>query len=94
MYAPIQLDDVEYALYGEDEKELFLEVLSFREAVRQAANEYKPNVIARYVLHLCQLFNKYYQKHQIVSHNRHESVARVACVKVVQQVIKTSLLLL
>ena len=66
----------------------------FSAVVKKAAQEYKPNLIARYILELTQLFNRYYQQTQIIVEDAALQTARVALVASVQQVLGNALHLL
>ena len=58
--------DIDYSLLDTDEeKALLLKLASFEEEVQKAANEYKPNYVARRCLDVAQLFNSYYHNYKI-----------------------------
>ncbi|MGO4936895.1 arginine--tRNA ligase [Fundicoccus sp. Sow4_H7] len=61
--------------------------------VQQAANRYEPSVVAKYVVQLAQLFNKYYGNTRILDEDD-QIQARVAIVKAVTIVLKDGLTLL
>ena len=42
-------------------------LLSFNDCLSKAIEEYKPSIICRYIIDLCQLINGYYQSHTIIN---------------------------
>ena len=81
-------------LQEEAERKILLHLAAFSDVVVKAAQEYKPNLIARYILELTQLFNRYYQQTQIIVEDATLQAARVALVASVQQVLGNALHLL
>jgi len=74
-------------LQEDGERKLLLHLATFTDIVQKAAQEYKPNLIARYVLDLTQLFNRYYQQTHIIVEDTALQNVRVALVASVQQVL-------
>ena len=87
---------VDYSLLNTDEeKALLLKLASFSQEVQKAANEYKPNYVARWCLDVAQLFNSYYHNHKIIDEGNVElSKARLHLLKSILQVMKNALNLL
>lgn len=86
---------VNYALLSEEiERKLLLHIAWFADIVQKAARDYKPNLIARYVLDMTQLFNRYYQQTHIMVDDADVQAARVSLVASVQQVLWNALKLL
>ena len=81
-------------LQEDGERKLLLHLATFTDVVNKAAQEYKPNLIARYVLELTQLFNRYYQQTHIIVEDAALQNARVALVASVQKVLGNALHLL
>jgi arginyl-tRNA synthetase len=78
----------------EDKKILKL-LENLPETVKKAALEYKPSLITRLLLDLCQAFNEYYHKHQILNDDDKElEKARILLVNGVKQVLAIGLNLL
>ena len=71
-----------------------LHLANFADVISKAAQEYKPDLVARYILDLTQLFNRYYQQTHIIVEDTPLQVARVALVMSVQQVLENALNLL
>ena len=88
--------NIDYSLLATDEeKALLLELASFEEEVQKAANEYKPNYVARRCLDVAQLFNSYYHNHKIIDEGNLElSKARLHLLGSILQVMKNALNLL
>ena len=88
--------NVDYSLLNEDdEKSLLLKLALFEEEVQKAANEYKPNYVARRCLDVAQLFNSYYHNHKIIDESNVElSKARLHLLQSILQVMKNALNLL
>jgi len=86
----------DYSLLNTDEeKALLLKLASFEEEVQKAANEYKPNYVARWCLDVAQLFNSYYHNHKIIDESNVElSKARLHLLQSILQVMKNALNLL
>ena len=88
--------NIDYSLLNTDEeKAILLKLASFEEEVQKAANEYKPNYIARRCLDVAQLFNSYYHNHKIIDEgNVKLSKARLHMLQSILQVMKNALNLL
>ena len=82
-------------LSSDEEKTLILKLAGFEEEVQKAANEYKPNYVARRCLDVAQLFNSYYHNHKIIDENNEKlSKMRLVLLKSILQVMKNALNLL
>lgn len=88
--------DIDYSLLTQDnERLLCLRLSEFADTVAKAADEYKPSLVARYILELTREFNSYYHDTKIlVDDDAATSEARLTLVRSVQQVLKTGLWLL
>ena len=77
----LDLSDVDYSDFDEQEKWIFMHLDQFQDFIVKAAKEYRPNYVARYLLDLSKLFNSYYNttKKKIVENN--SSLALVSCVR-------------
>jgi arginyl-tRNA synthetase len=77
-------DDIEFELV----KQLSL----FEDKMIEAQTEYEPFVLARYVLDVCQQFNKYYYQEKIIDiKDEKQKLAKLALVYSVKENIKTCL---
>ena len=86
-------DKINFEALG-PEAELLKQLSRFNEIVLQAQNNYKPHVIARFLLDLSQLFNSYYQNNQILKESEEIRNARLLVVDCVRQVLRNGLDLL
>jgi len=77
----------------EDEK-IILILSKFPEVVEEAAENYKPNLIAHYVLDLSQAFNEFYHACPILQSDDDTKLARLNLILSVKQVLETGLNLL
>ncbi|MBW2992388.1 arginine--tRNA ligase [Candidatus Woesearchaeota archaeon] len=80
-------------LKEEDEKNLIILLNKFPDAVKDAAN-YKPHLIARYLIELCQLFNTFYHNCLVIQKDKELEKARLLLVDCVKTVVKNGLYLL
>jgi arginyl-tRNA synthetase len=88
-------DDIDFrVLTHSSEKKLILSLLQRSDVVQQAAQEYRPTSVARYILDITHLFNSYYQQVHILTDDEVLQKARVALVASVQYVLATALKLL
>lgn len=89
--------DIDFGVLGEnlEEREIAKKIIEFKGEIRKSALEYNPSIIANGVFEIAQLFNKFYQKHQVLNAKNEETKkARLALVQAVQIVIKSGLNLL
>jgi len=86
----------DYGLLNSDEEKLILLKLAwFEEEVQKAANEYKPNYIARWCLDVAQVFNSYYHNYKIIDESNVElSKSRLHLLNSLLQCMKNALNLL
>ncbi len=81
-------------LKAPEEAELVKALGKFKEVTLAAAEQYKPHLVARYLLDLAQLFNEYYHKHQVITADEALTKARIHLIDSVRQVLKNGLNLL
>jgi len=79
---------------SEEELKLIKHLGSFENAIEQAAKQYKPSIIARYLLDLCGLFNSFYAKHKIIGSEEELLQLRLLLVDSVRTIIDSGLNLL
>ena len=91
----MEIDNKGFSLLKEvQEKALLLKLAEFSDVLEKAAQEYKPNFVARWALELAKLFNTYYQKHKIIVDDEHLQAARLTLVSAVAIGLKKALSLL
>jgi len=81
-------------LDNEEEKAITVMLNEFPNIVEKAGLDYKPNLISRFLLDLCQAFNEYYHKHKVLDEDRELKKARVLLCYCVREVIEIGLRLL
>ncbi len=69
-------------------------LIKFPETVAEASNKYSPSLICNYLFELAQVFNLFYQKHQILKAKEISKNFRLMLTLAVGQVIKNGLYLL
>lgn len=84
----VEKDFDNLSLNTDSEKELLLHLSQFGDVVAKSAEEYKPHMIARYVLELSKIFNNYYHSHKVLDDDKNIQNSRVLLVKAVKQVLK------
>jgi arginyl-tRNA synthetase len=76
------ISNIEYSTLTEDyEKTIIIHLAQFSDYISKAAEEYKPNYVARYLLELAKLFNSYYNNTDKKIVENKSSLALVTCVK-------------
>jgi arginyl-tRNA synthetase len=81
-------------LIGDDERVCMLELISFPEGVRSAAESYAPSIVADRLLRLCGTFNRFYKNNQVLSDDADLRNERLSLVELVSQQIQWGLSLL
>ena len=91
----LKIDKFDYKILKKKEEIEVVKLLAnFGKVVEQAAENYKPSVIARYLLDLGSAFNSFYNNCQIISKDKELSKARLGLVEAVKIVIASGLGLL
>ncbi len=88
---PVYLDSFELS---EKEVRIIKKLASFTDVVLQAKEGMRPNIICRYLLDLCQLFNEYYHHTPILKADEKIKETRLLIAKRVKQTILEGLKLL
>ncbi len=79
------------ALTSAEERELIRLLLSFPDVLTTATQSYRPNVVAQYLLDVCQVFNHFYAKHRILGEASDVQIARLSLVYVTKQILRLGL---
>lgn len=90
----LQNTDVDYSLYDKEEQEIIKQMGRFGGILAGAAKQYKPHILARYLLDLAQQINSYYVSHPVLQDNKHLEKARLALVTGAKIVLGNGLRLL
>jgi arginyl-tRNA synthetase len=87
--------NVDFALLKEKvEQNLINQLFMFQEIVEDAAAQYKPSLVARYLLDLTQTFNEFYHKCPVIQAEKELKEARLLLINRTKDVIKEGLALL
>lgn len=70
------------------EKELILNIAIFSDKAKQAALDYNPAILARYLYDLCAKFNDYYQSVNILKSKDNIQRERIVLIKAIQKIIE------
>lgn len=90
-----QNGDADYTLLTSEEERILLVMLhTFPSIIKKAAEEYKPNYVARYILELARSFNHYYHKTKIIQDDKVLQHVRIYLIQGIAQVLKNGLHLL
>ncbi len=82
-------------LQAVQEKELLKQLSLYQEAIAKAAEQYKPSILAKYLITLCQVFNDFYEHCPCVTEpDKALAAARVKAVEKTKVVLKEGLTLL
>jgi arginyl-tRNA synthetase len=81
-------------LKEKEEISLISKLSEFPLMVEKASLEYSPHIIANYLFELSQLFNLFYEKHQVLKAGKGLKEARLALVKSTAQVLNNGITLL
>lgn len=87
--------DVDYSLLNDEASVNVCKVLAqYTDKLIDAANKYEPYVLTRFIVDLCQAFNKFYNENNIKASEGDLKNARIALVYCVKNVISSALKLL
>lgn len=67
---------------------LIKELLGYEEAIKKAAEKYEPSVIAKYLISIASVFNKFYHECPILKAEEEEKLAKLYLVDLTQGIIK------
>ncbi|MFA6227603.1 MAG: arginine--tRNA ligase [Patescibacteria group bacterium] len=86
---------VDYALLADPaEKELLIKLAEFPQAINEAAQEFEPSTLGKYLFDLAKIFSSYYQEVPILNSEDKLRSARLALIAGVRQVLTNGLDLL
>lgn len=85
--------DVDLSQVGDEAWELISFLGQYSNAIKRAADNYDPSVVAKYALELAKKFNQYYAHHRILDDDPAQP-ARLALTQAVSDVLKSALALL
>ena len=79
---------------NDDEKELISILAKFPQRVRAARLDYEPSTVTRYILELCQCFNRFYHNCPILKADEATKSVRVMLCRVTKNVLGNALWLI
>ena len=85
---------IDYKVFNDKELELIKQISNFKKTVESAAENYRPNIICRYLLDLSQSFNEYYHKYPVLKEEEEIKKARLLLISNIRQVLEIGLGLL
>jgi len=87
--------DVDHQVFSTEEEIRLIRLLEdYARRVSQAADTYEPAIICSYLIELCSIFNRFYQKERIITQDRKTTAARMLLAKAIQTVLKDGLSIL
>ncbi|MGM5482133.1 MAG: arginine--tRNA ligase [Nanobdellota archaeon] len=92
--ADCELKNIDYDCYNKEENNLIKQLGRFNEIVQDAKKHYRPSMICRYLLDLCQEFNEYYHKIPILTAQEETKKARLLLIDKIRETIQKGLALL
>ncbi|MBQ7227801.1 MAG: arginine--tRNA ligase [Clostridia bacterium] len=89
------IGEVDCSLLTDDDSYAVIRHLdSYADTVRDSASKYEPSVIARYLIDLAQLYNRFYISGRIITEDKKLTFARLALTKAVADTLKEGMALL
>ncbi len=85
---------VKYELYDKAEQEILKQVGRFSDLLQDASKQYKPHLLARYLLDLAQMINSFYVSHPVLQDDKALEKARLALISSVKITLGNGLRLL
>jgi arginyl-tRNA synthetase len=81
-------------LKSAEEMQLMAQLLYFEEVLTLAFNNFKPHLLAGYLLDLCRTFSQFYSRHRILGEEPSKASARLALVQASEKIIVQGLRML
>jgi arginyl-tRNA synthetase len=93
-FADADLGKCDFSAVSDLEWELVKQLGSLQDIVERAAEQLDPSIVARYVIDICQQFNRFYHNTRILTDNETERLTRLTLVACTRTVIAKALALL
>jgi arginyl-tRNA synthetase len=87
----LPLPDTVVALTSDEERELIKCLMRYEDILRQSFQNFKPSILAGYLLDVAAAFNRFYHNHKIIGGDQALAPSRMALVSITQQVIRAGL---
>jgi len=81
-------------LNSKEEAQLIKDLYNFKDVILKSGTNYKPSILASYLIDLAKDFNEFYNNIKVITDNTKQTKAKIAIVYCVAQVIKNGLNLL
>jgi len=87
--------DVDYTIFSTPEEIDLVKLLGdFPQKIKAAAESYEPAFVCSFLIEVCSSFNRFYQKHRIITDDEESASARMLLVKAIQLTLRSGLSLL
>jgi arginyl-tRNA synthetase len=87
--------DVDYTIFTTPEEIALVKLLGdFPQKIKAAAESYEPAFVCMFLIEVCSSFNRFYQKHRIITDDARSTSARMLLVQAIQLTLKSGLSLL
>jgi arginyl-tRNA synthetase len=87
--------EIDFEVFSTPEEIMLIRLLEdFPRKVKSAAESYEPAFICSFLIDLCSGFNRFYQKHRIITEDEESTSSRMLLVKAIQCTVKSGLSLL
>jgi arginyl-tRNA synthetase len=87
----LPLPDTVVALTSDEERELIKCLMRYEDILRQSFVNFRPSILAGYLLDVAAAFNRFYHNHKIIGGDQTLAPSRMALVSITQQVIRAGL---
>lgn len=83
--------EIKVDLESDEERGLIKILMAYEQILADAYRNYKPNIVANYLLNVCAAFNRFYQKHRIIGGEDSLKESRLALVMMTKKTIRSGL---
>ncbi|MBI2565106.1 arginine--tRNA ligase [Candidatus Woesearchaeota archaeon] len=90
----IDQEKIDYSVFSAKEHALITELSRLHLILKDCLNNYKPHILAQYLIKLCRLFNEFYHSSPVLQSEESLRSARLLLVDCTRQVLNTGLKLL
>jgi arginyl-tRNA synthetase len=87
--------DVDYTIFSTPEEIALVKLLGdFPQKIKAEAESYEPAFVCSFLIEVCSSFNRFYQKHRIITEDEKFTSSRMLLVKAIQLTVKNGLSIL
>ncbi len=87
-------EDIDFNLFNENEINIIKKISYFWDVAADAKSNMKPNLICRYLIDLCQMFNEYYHNTPVLKADEEQKKARLLLINKIKKTIADGLFML